>query len=305
MNIAVIGSNNVDLISYIHRMPAVGETIEAPDFRLGCGGKGANQAVAASRLGSRVLMVTRVGNDLFADNTIENFRQNGIDDKYILRTEATSGVAPIFVDEKSNNSIIIIKGANGLLSAQDLQDAREDIAKCQLIVLQLEISLETVYAAIDLGKELGIPVLLNPAPAAPELSLDRVKTADFIMPNETELELISGMPVESIEDISNAAHVLLDAGIKNVIVTLGARGVLWVSAEGEKLIDGNSVDALDTTGAGDAFIGCFSHYWVKTGDIAESLRIANLYAGDSVTKYGTQTSYATAAEFEEKFAGQL
>ncbi|MBM7051486.1 ribokinase [Rothia sp. ZJ1223] len=305
MKIAVIGSNNVDLISYIHRMPAVGETIEAPDFRLGCGGKGANQAVAASRLGSEVLMVTRVGNDLFAENTVANFKENGIDDKYILRTEGSSGVAPIFVDEKSNNSIIIIKGANALLSPADLDNARDDIATCQLIVLQLEISLETVYAAIDLGKELGIPVLLNPAPAAPELSLERVRTVDFIMPNETELELLSGMPVESIEDIKNAAHVLRDVGIANVIVTLGARGVLWISEHGEQIIEGNAVDALDTTGAGDAFIGCFSHYWAKTGDVAESLRIANLYAGDSVTKYGTQTSYATASEFEEKFAGQL
>ncbi|QNV37414.1 ribokinase [Rothia terrae] len=305
MKIAVIGSNNVDLISYIHRMPEQGETIEAPDFRLGCGGKGANQAVAASRLGSEILMVTRVGTDLFAENTIANFKENGIDDKYILRTEGSSGVAPIFVDEQSNNSIIIIKGANALLSPQDLQDARADIEQCQLIVLQLEISLETVYAAIDLGKELGIPVLLNPAPAAPELSLERVKSVEFIMPNETELSLLSGMPVESIEDISNAAHVLLDVGIKNVIVTLGVRGVLWVTAEGEKLIEGNKVDAIDTTGAGDAFIGCFSHYWAETGDIEESLRIANLYAGDSVTKYGTQTSYATASEFKEKYTDKL
>lgn len=299
MKIAVIGSNNVDLISYIHRMPEQGETIEAPDFRLGCGGKGANQAVAAARLGSEVLMVTRVGNDIFAENTIENFRANGIDDKYILRTEATSGVAPIFVDEKSNNSIIIIKGANALLSPQDLDDAREDIAACQLIVLQLEISLETVYAAIALGNELGIPVLLNPAPATPELSLEKVKTVEFIVPNETELSLLSGMPVETLDDISNAAHALLNTGIKNVIVTLGARGVLWVSSEGEQLIEASAVKAVDSTGAGDAFIGCFSHTWVKTGNIAESLRLANIYAGDSVTRCGTQTSYATASEFEE------
>lgn len=300
MKIAVIGSNNVDLISYIHRMPELGETIEAPDFRLGCGGKGANQAVAAARLGSEVLMVTRVGNDIFAENTIENFRANGIDDKYILRTEAISGVAPIFVDEKSNNSIIIVKGANALLSREDLENAREDIAQCQLIVLQLEISLETVYAAVELGEELGIPVLLNPAPATPELSLERVKDVEFIVPNETELSLLSGMPVESLDDISNAAHVLLNVGIKNVIVTLGARGVLWISQEGERLIEASKVDAKDTTGAGDAFIGCFSHSWMKNGDIAEAIRVANVYAGDSVTRLGTQTSYATAAEFEER-----
>lgn len=298
MKIAVIGSNNVDLISYIHRMPEEGETIEAPDFQLGCGGKGANQAVAASKLGSEVLMVTRVGNDLFADNTIANFKKNGIDDKYILRTDATSGVAPIFVDEKSRNSIIIVKGANALLSPQDLENAREDIATCKLIVLQLEISLETVYAAIELGKELGIPVLLNPAPASPDLELEKVKSVDFLMPNETELSLLSGMPVETIDDIENAAHVLLDTGVKNVIVTLGSRGVLWINQDGETLLEGKTVDAVDTTGAGDAFIGCFSHFYVETGDIAESLKRANLYAADSVTKRGTQTSYATAKEFE-------
>ncbi|MBF0808440.1 ribokinase [Rothia nasimurium] len=302
MDIAVIGSNNVDLISYITRMPQEGETIEAPDFQLGCGGKGANQAVAASRLGSEVLMVTRVGNDLFADNTIANFKANGMSDKYILRTDATSGVAPIFVDQQSRNSIIIVKGANALLTPEDLQAAREDIARCKLIVLQLEINLETVYAAVDLGKELGIPVLLNPAPAAPELSLERARSVEFIVPNETELSLLSGMPVDTLDDISNAAGVLLDSGIKNVIVTLGARGVLWVSAEGEKLIEGNAVDAVDTTGAGDAFIGCFSHYWVKNGDIAESLRLANYYAGDSVTRQGTQKSYTTGEDFHQRFA---
>lgn len=305
MKIAVIGSNNVDLISYIHRMPEQGETVEAPDFRLGCGGKGANQAVAAARLGAEVLMLTRVGNDLFAENTIQNFRDNGIDDKYILRTDATSGVAPIFVDEKSDNSIIIVKGANALLSREDLENAREDIAKCQLIVLQLEISLETVYAAVELGEELGIPVLLNPAPATPELSLQRVKGVDFIVPNETELSLLSGMPVETLEDISNAAHVLLNVGIKNVIVTLGARGVLWITEDGEQLIEANKVAAKDTTGAGDAFIGCFSYSWTKTGDIGESLRVANIYAGDSVTRFGTQTSYATAAEFEKNTGVRL
>ena len=301
MDIAVIGSNNVDLISYITRMPEEGETIEAPDFQLGCGGKGANQAVAASRLGSEVLMVTRVGNDLFADNTIANFKANGIDDKYILKTEATSGVAPIFVDQQSRNSIIIVKGANALLTPEDLQNAREDIAACQLIVLQLEINLETVYAAIELGAELGIPVLLNPAPAAPELSLEKIKNVDFIVPNETELSLISGMPVDTLDDISNAAAVLINAGIKNVIVTLGARGVLWVSEAGEQVIEANAVHAVDTTGAGDAFIGCFTHFWVRNRDIAESLRLANYYAGDSVTRQGTQKSYATGEEFRQHF----
>lgn len=297
MDIAVIGSNNVDLISYIDRMPDNGETLEAPDFQLGAGGKGANQAMAARWLGSEVLMVTRVGSDLFADNTIKNFEDNGIDTKYVIRTEGTSGVAPIFVDKDSNNRIIIIKGANAKLSAADIDDAAEDIKACKLIVLQLEIDIETVYYAIEFGKSHDIPVLLNPAPADPNLDMDRVKDCTYFVPNETELALLTDMPVESEEDIEAAARKLLDAGINDVIVTLGSRGALWVNGNDAKLYPSEKVDAVDTTGAGDAFIGCFSHVLVQTGDIDRAITIANRYAADSVTKRGTQTSYATAEEF--------
>ena len=299
MDIAVIGSNNVDLITYIDRMPAQGETLEAPDFQMGCGGKGANQAVAAARLGSEVLMLSRVGNDIFAENTINNFKRNGIDTKYVLPTEATSGVAPIFVDRDSNNSILIIKGANDLLTPADIEDAAEDIAKCKLIVLQLEIPLETVYAAIDFGNEHGIPVLLNPAPAHPDLDIERVKGATYFMPNETELALLTGLPVDTLDEVKAAAQLLLDKGVQDVVVTLGSRGALWINGEHETLIPAVEVMARDTTGAGDAFIGCFSHYLVATGDVEESLTIAARYAADSVTKLGTQTSYATGGEFHD------
>ncbi len=298
MDIAVIGSNNVDLITYIDRMPAQGETLEAPDFQMGCGGKGANQAVAAARLGSEVLMLSRVGNDIFAENTLNNFKRNGIDTKYVLPTEATSGVAPIFVDRDSNNSILIIKGANDLLTPADIEDAAEDIATCKLIVLQLEIPLETVYAAIDFGNKHGIPVLLNPAPAHPDLDIERVKGATYFMPNETELALLTGLPVDTIDEVKAAAQLLLDKGVQDVVVTLGSRGALWINGERETLIPAVEVKARDTTGAGDAFIGCFSHYLVATGDVEESLTIAARYAADSVTKLGTQTSYATREEFE-------
>lgn len=294
--IAVIGSNMVDLISYIDRMPAEGETVEAPRFALGCGGKGANQAVAAARLGSEVVMVTRVGNDVFAETTLANFTENGIDTTHVLRTEATSGVAPIFVDPESRNSIIIVKGANALLTPADVEAAREDISRCRLIVLQLEIPLETVYAAIALGRELGIPVLLNPAPASPELDLTRITGVEFLVPNETELELLTGMPVAGLEDVTRATEVLLRAGIRNVIVTLAARGALWAHPGGQELVEAPAVQAVDTTGAGDAFIGCFSTTWVRTGDVPESMRAGNAYAADSVTKQGTQTSYARAEE---------
>lgn len=266
---------------------------------MGCGGKGANQAVAAARLGANVLMVTRVGNDIFADNTVANFAKNGIDTRYVLRTEMSSGVAPIFVDAESHNSILIIKGANSMLSTADIDAAAADIAQCKLIVLQLEVPLETVYAAIRFGKEHDIPVLLNPAPAQPDLVLSEVKDCSYFMPNESELSLLTGMPVDTIDDVRNAASALLDAGMKNVIVTLGSRGVLWMAEGVDELLPACEVSARDTTGAGDAFIGCFSHYLVQTGDVREALTKANRYAADSVTKLGTQTSYATAEEFAQ------
>ena len=294
MDIAVVGSNMVDLISYIHRMPSDGETVEAPEFRMGCGGKGANQAVAASRLGAEVVMVTRVGNDVFADTTLENFRKNGIDTTHVLRTDASSGVAPIFVDPESRNSILIIKGANAQLSPADIEGARQDIATCKLIMLQLEIPLETVYATIELGDVLGIPILLNPAPVAPELDLERIRGIEFFMPNESELELITGMPVDTLDDIGKATDVLLGAGITNIIVTLGSRGAMWAHAEGRKIIKAPVVQAVDTTGAGDAFIGCFAKEWVDHGDVTAAIRAGNRYAADSVTRHGTQSSYALA-----------
>lgn len=299
MDIAVIGSNMVDLISYITRMPEEGETIEAPDFAMGCGGKGANQAVAASRLGSQVLMVSRVGDDIFADNTVANFRANGIDTRHVRTTPGTSGVAPIFVDPDSRNSIIIVKGANASLTPQDVEDAAADIAGAGLIVLQLEVPLPTVYAAIDLGVRLGIPVLLNPAPANPDLDYAQVAKCEFFVPNETELATLTGLPVSTIEEITAAAATLVERGCRNVIVTLGSRGVLWVSCDGSTLVpQEHVVKAVDTTGAGDAFIGCFAHVLTHGGSIEEALRRANGYAASSVTKRGTQSSYPTADELE-------
>lgn len=300
MDIAVIGSNMVDLISYIDRMPKEGETLEAPDFKMGCGGKGGNQAVAASRLESDVMMVSKVGDDLFGKNTIENFKKNGINTKFVtVKENRASGVAPIFVDKNSKNSILIIKGANKDLSPKDIDDASEELKKCSLIILQLEIELETVYYAIDFANKNNIPVLLNPAPATKDLHLDYVYKCDFFVPNETELEILTNKPVKTVEDIKKAAHSISDKGVKNVIVTMGSKGLLWINNKEEHIIKAHKVDAVDTTGAGDGFIGCFAHFYVKTKDIMLALQKASAYAALSVTRYGTQTSYPTKKEFEE------
>lgn len=211
----------------------------------------------------------------------------------------SSGVAPIFVESSSQNSILIIKGANQYLLPVDIEKAANELKKCSLIVLQLEIRLETVYYAIDFGKKYGIPVLLNPAPAVKELDVQKISGCEFFIPNESELSLLTGMPVNSKKQAEAAAAVLLDQGIKNVIVTLGSKGVLWVRKEGVDFIEAHSVNAVDTTGAGDAFIGCFSAIYVEKKDVLEALCKANAYAALSVQKKGTQLSYPEKVQLIE------
>lgn len=303
--IAVIGSNMVDLITYIDRMPAQGETLEAPGFALGCGGKGANQAVAAAKLGADVLMLTKVGDDMFADNTLANFQRFGIDTRYVQRVPGvSSGVAPIFVQADSHNSILIVKGANAHLVPADIDAAAQALRECSLIVLQLEINVDTVYHAIEFGRAHDIPVLLNPAPALPGLSREHLAHLDFLVPNESELALITGQVVDSPASAHKAAQTLVADGIRHVIVTLGQQGALYVGEEGEFQIPGLSVAARDTTGAGDAFIGCFIHHWSRDRDIRAAMTQAVAYSACSVTGLGTQTSYPDATAFAE-FQRQL
>jgi len=296
--IAVIGSNMVDLITYIDRMPEQGETLEAPDFAMGCGGKGANQAVAAAKLGADVLMLSKVGDDMFADNTLANFQRFGIDTQYVARVPGvSSGVAPIFVQSDSHNSILIVKGANAHLKPADIDAAQGALRDCKLIVLQLEIELETVYYAIDFAKRNGIAVLLNPAPAVAGLNREHLSQLDFFIPNETELALITGKPVDGPDSALVAARQLVEEGIRHVIVTLGDKGALYVGEEGEFRVQGHKVAARDTTGAGDAFIGCFAHHWSQDGDMRKAMTQAVAYSACSVTGRGTQSSYPDAATF--------
>ncbi len=302
--IAVIGSNMVDLITYIDRMPRQGETLEAPGFAMGCGGKGANQAVAAAKLGTEVLMLSKVGDDLFADNTLVNFQRHGIDTRYVTRVAGvSSGVAPIFVQSDSHNSILIVKGANAYLKPADIDTAEEALRECGLIVLQLEIELATVYHAIDFAKRHGIAVLLNPAPAVAGLSRAHLAQLDFLIPNESELALITGKPVDGPDTALLAARDLSAQGIRHVIVTLGEKGALYVGEEGEFHVPGRSVVARDTTGAGDAFIGCFAHYWSQEGDMRAAMTQAVAYSACSVTALGTQSSYPEAGSFAQFLDG--
>ncbi|MBD8148270.1 ribokinase [Pseudomonas fluorescens] len=296
--IAVIGSNMVDLITYIDRMPVQGETLEAPGFAMGCGGKGANQAVAAAKLGADVLMMSKVGDDMFADNTVANFQRFGIDTRYVRRVPGvSSGVAPIFVRADSHNSILIVKGANAHLLPADIEAAAADLRECTLIVLQLEINLETVYHAIEFAHRHGIAVLLNPAPALAGLSREHLAHLDFLIPNESELALISGHVVDSPQSAQTAARSLVNSGIRHVIVTLGEHGALYVGEEGEFQVPGVRVEARDTTGAGDAFIGCFIHHWNRDRHIRQAMERAVAYSACSVMGLGTQSSYPDSETF--------
>ena len=297
--IAVVGSNMVDLVTYVHRMPVRGETVEAPSFEMGHGGKGANQAVAAAKLGAAVLMVTAVGDDMFADNTIRNLAGLGVDTTYVRRVPGrSSGVAPIMVEPSGENSILIVKGANADLSPADVAHAGEALKGCDLILLQLEVPLETVYAAIAFGKQHGVRTVLNPAPANPELDPEKVRDVSYFIPNETELAALTGMPVETEAEIAAAARSLIDKGMEAVVVTLGGRGALLATAAGTKRIDPVKVTPVDTTGAGDGFVGSFARFHAAGMDLEAALAKAARYAADSVTRRGTQKAYATSAEFE-------
>jgi ribokinase len=297
--IGVVGSSNVDLVTYVERMPVWGETIAAPRFEMNMGGKGANQAVAAAKLGASVVMVSKVGDDALGNGVLRNFEEMKVSTRHVKRVSAQStGTATILVSAAGDNCILIVKGANGDLTPADIESAGGDLKACDLILLQLEVPLETVYAAIAFGKRLGVKTVLNPAPALRTLDMEIVGRANFLTPNETELAILTGMPIESQEEIAAAAKSLVAKGIETMIVTMGARGSLLVTAQGLRRVPPVSVKAIDSTGAGDAFIGSFARYYAASLGLDAALERATRYAADSVTKRGAQKSYATEAEFE-------
>src|ERR1700688_2885217 len=255
--IAVIGSANIDLTTFSDRFPRAGETIFGQKFDLGFGGKGANQAVAARLCGAEVFMVARVGSDLFGPATIENFKKLGIDTTHVKQIEGvSSGVAPIFVEPNGQNRILVVKGANDLLKPADVDAASELLRSVDCMVLQFEIPLETVYYSVAFARKNGIPCIVNPAPAQP-VDLDALAGLDYFVPNESEAEAITGIPVRHVEDAKKCAASLLSSGVKRIIITLGANGSLLAGREGTEHIPAYSVKSVDSTGAGDAFIGSF------------------------------------------------
>ncbi len=303
-HIVVVGSANIDLVTYTDQFPRPGETIFGREFSLGFGGKGANQAVAARLCGAEVSMVARVGDDLFGPATIENFRSLGMDVSRVLITPGvSSGVAPIFVETSGQNRIWVVKGANDRLSPSDVDAAGGLLRKADFIVLQLEIPLETVYYTLRFARKHGIRTILNPAPGQP-LDLAEAANADYLIPNETEAEALCGSPVRNLDEARSCAQSLLRSGLRRVIVTLGANGALCVGHDGDRHVPPFKVATVDTTGAGDAFIGSLACFLASGVAEVEAISRANLYAALSTTAPGTQKSFATRDRFDAEWAAR-
>lgn len=302
--IAVVGSANIDLTTFTAQFPKPGETIFGEKFDLGFGGKGANQAVAARLCGADVFMVARVGNDLFGPATIENFKRQGIDATHVKQVERlSSGVAPIFVDPSGQNRILVVKGANDAVKPESVDAAADTLKHSDCIVLQFEIPLETVYYTVAFARKHGIRCIVNPAPGQP-VDMHALEGLDYFVPNESEAETITGMPVRNLEDAKKCAAKLLSGGVRRVILTLGANGSLLAGKDGMEHLPAFAVKAVDSTGAGDAFIGSFAVFLGEAVEEREAVRCANLYAGLSTTGVGTQKSFYDRARFDAEWAAR-
>lgn len=292
----VVGAALIDLISYVPRLPVLGETLHGTDFRLGFGGKGANQAVMAAKLGARVTMVTKLGSDVFGDNMLENFRSFGIDTTHIsIDEEVSSGVAPIAVAPKGDNSIIIVTGAVARMTPADIERARPAIAAADVLVCQLEIPHETTFAALRVAREERTFAILNPAPAAADLPPEAYELPHVLCPNEPESELLLGHPIVPGGEIE-ATRELRARGARAVVLTLGERGCVVADGDDELYVPADAVEAVDTTGAGDAFVGSLAMFVARGERLAAAAARANHIAAASVQRRGTQTSFPSASE---------
>ncbi|HUS74223.1 MAG TPA: ribokinase [Sedimentisphaerales bacterium] len=296
--VAVVGSSNMDLVVKSNRIPAIGETILGGDFIMAPGGKGANQAVAAAKLGAQVFFIAKLGDDIFGSQSLNNFKKEGVNTKYVLQTrEAPSGVALIMVDGDGNNLIVVAPGANQNLSPEDVKEAESDIASSGALVAQLEVPIETIEFAAGLANKSNVPFILDPAPAQ-KLSPQLLNMVDVLTPNETEAQILTGVEVKDQESAGAAAQKLLECGVKNVILTMGADGYLTASNEGTEFVPAKKVKAADSTAAGDAFTGSLAVGLAQGKTLSEAALFANNVAALSVTKMGAQPSMPTLQEVE-------
>jgi len=296
--IIVVGSSNTDMVIKTARIPQPGETVLGGRFHMAPGGKGANQAVAAARAGGRVHLVARVGNDLFGDSALQGFRRDEIHVNHVIVDEkAHSGIALIIVNEDGENSIAVASGANARLCPEDVRQAQDAIGRAGILLLQLEIPMETVEEAARIAAEAGVKVILNPAPAR-ALNPGLLQRIDILTPNENEVENLTGIKVETEEEAARAARLMLQHGVKAVLITLGQRGA-YVAGQGfRKLIPGFPVEAVDSTAAGDVFNGALAVALAENKPLLDAVRFANAAAAISVTRLGAQPSAPTRQEID-------
>ena len=300
--VTVVGSLNMDLVTRSPRIPRPGETLIGSDFRTVPGGKGANQAVAAARLGARTSMVGRVGCDAFAEELLANLATAGVDHRFVLQdSEAATGVALIVVDDAGQNSIVVASGANMRLSPADVGAAEAVISAADVLLLQLESPLETVTRAAEMARAHGATVILNPAPACP-LPAQLLALVDVLAPNESETALLTGLPVGDQAEVEEAAVALLDLGVGNVILTLGERGALLAWRGRTEFFPAFDVSPVDTTGAGDAFMAGVAVALAEGKALAEAVRWGNAAGALATTKLGAQSSLPSHQAVENLLA---
>lgn len=295
--VVVVGSINMDLVTMCQRVPEAGETIFGEKFFQVPGGKGANQGVAIGKLGTEVTMLGKVGNDSFGNDLINSMKNSGVNTDYIERSESSTGIAKIIVEGNGQNRILVVSGANMDVDKNYIDRHIDVIKEADIIVTQLELPLPTVEYALEKAKEFGKITILNPAPAAP-LSEKMIKSSDIIIPNETELSMITKMATDTEEEIKAACEKLLAKGVKELIVTLGSKGSLHVNKEKSEFHSAYIVKAVDTTAAGDSFIGGFVK--ALNGDnIDEAIEFGTKVSAIAVTRLGAQSSIPTLEEVNE------
>lgn len=290
--ILVIGSLNMDLVTMSERHPKLGETIIGKSFFQIPGGKGGNQAVAISKLGGDVTMFGCVGKDSHGDILIEELKKNNVNIESVKKGEKNTGIAAIVVDENADNTIIVVPGANFEISIDDIDKNIDLIKNADIVLLQLEIPIDVVEYILKKSKEYNKTTILNPAPAE-KLSIDIIKNVDYLVPNETELELLSGMPADTQEEVLVAAKKLMDMGVKNLIVTMGKNGSVFVGEDKVVKVGIHRVKAVDPTAAGDSFIGGVIRMLAEGKKIEEAMEFGARVGAITVTKEGAQSSLPT------------
>jgi ribokinase len=293
--IVVVGSLNMDIVVNVEELPNEGETLLGTKMSEIPGGKGANQAVAIGKLQQPACMIGKVGTDHYGTRLLASLRENHIETAYIQNAKQSTGIAVITVDSKGKNHIIVVPGANFALTPEDIWQQREAIEKSEIVILQLEIPLETVVYTLQLAKQLGKTTILNPAPAK-MLTEDVLKHVDILIPNEHELSKLTGIELQDESDLRKATEYLIDKGVKALIVTLGEKGCCYVEKDTMKMYPAFQVEAKDTTAAGDSFIGGFVASYVEYKNIDLAIEQAQKVAAITVTREGAQTSLPTLEE---------